>query len=161
MQTLFIVINIIASTILGFISNIIATKFYPDLEKRNKLLFTLFVGSFSFVVLTAILLQYSAKLENVTGAMADKDIHYQVRVLSEENNNAIRDAKVTVEFQGGRLPIDEYTDTNGFTVVTINASNNGKRGRLTVEAQGYELFIQHVTFDQGTLPEVIQLKPRQ
>lgn len=161
MQILFTIISIIASVILAIISNTIATMIQPHLEKRKKLLFSLFVGSFSFVVLTAILLQYSAKSEDVTGLMADNDFDYQVRVLSEENNNAIRDAKVIVELQGGRLPIDEYTDTNGFTVVTINASHNGKRGRLTVEAQGYEPFIQNVTFDQGALPEVIQLKPRQ
>src|SRR5262249_39723759 len=75
---------------------------------------------------------------------------YQVRVQSQNNTQNIAGAKVTLEV-GGIAPLDEFTDSNGIAQLSIDVARAGKSGRLTVEATGYQQYVQNIDVKQDAL----------
>jgi len=60
---------------------------------------------------------------------------------------------------GGKAPVDEITDKNGYASLAIAVTQVDKTGRLTVTAPGYENYDKFVDLVEGTLPETIPLEP--
>ena len=84
---------------------------------------------------------------------------YPVRVQEKGTGRNIPNAKVIIEV-AGQAPLDEITDTNGFTRIFIDASYVGRPARLSVEANGYELYRQEIDLREDILPDIIQLEPK-
>lgn len=86
---------------------------------------------------------------------------YQVRVERIENENRnepIRNAEVIIEI-GGFAPKNDTTDVNGLARIFIDASRAGKPGRLIINADGYEQYIENIDLTLNSLPDVVLLKP--
>jgi hypothetical protein len=85
---------------------------------------------------------------------------YPIRVQALATGNPISNAQVTIEVPE-LAPIDEYTDSNGFTRIVLDASRAGKRGKIIVDAVGYQRYVQEIDLVQGNLSDTIQLKSGQ
>jgi len=81
---------------------------------------------------------------------------YPIRVQAKSSGLNISRAKVTIEV-GGQPPIDDVTDNNGYGELLLPANYVDKSGKLRVEADGYQPFLQTVQLTKGLLPDVIQL----
>ncbi len=80
-----------------------------------------------------------------------------MRVYVKDKDQVIRGAKVTIEV-GGKAPIDDYTDSNGYTRILIPASHSGQPGWLIVEETGYQRWEQSIDLKPDMLPDVIELE---
>ncbi|MBN1935851.1 MAG: hypothetical protein JW934_14370 [Anaerolineae bacterium] len=87
----------------------------------------------------------------------DGSFYYGVRVRIKDKDEAIQGAKVIIEV-GGKAPIDDYTDSNGYTRILIPASHAGQPGRLIVEETGYQRWEQNIDLKPDLLPDVIELE---
>jgi len=54
--------------------------------------------------------------------------------------------------------LDETTDVNGIAVIAIDSSYANQRGRLIVEASGYQRYEQNINLVVAALPDVVQLE---
>ena len=88
----------------------------------------------------------------------DADFAYLVRVQARDTSGAIPNAEVTIEV-GGKAPLDDITDSNGFVRIDIPSSHAGQRGRLIVEATGYRKYTQEIDLKKDALPDVVMLAP--
>lgn len=82
---------------------------------------------------------------------------YPVRVQAKGTDEDIPNAKVIIEVIG-KAPLDEFTDTNGFTRIFIDADHTGQPAKLIVEATGYKRYIQNIDLDKDALPDIVQLE---
>lgn len=83
---------------------------------------------------------------------------YPIRVQEKDSEAKIPNAKITLEV-ADKAPLDEITDSNGFARIRIASSYANKPGKIIVEATDYEQYVQNIDLIEGTLPDVIQLKP--
>jgi hypothetical protein len=83
---------------------------------------------------------------------------YALRVQDHSSGQPIVNAKVTLDVPG-KAPLDEFTDSNGYTRIPVDAIYVGRPGRLQVEASGYQSYIQNIDVTDGTLPHLVQLEP--
>lgn len=84
------------------------------------------------------------------------DFAYQVRVL-DTDGAPIEGAKVTI-MVADLAPLDRYTDSTGFTRLTIDASRVDEEGKLIVEKDGYKRHSQEIDLRRGKLPDDIRLE---
>lgn len=78
-----------------------------------------------------------------------------VRVVASENSEAVAGAKVVLFFTGG--PVAQHTDVHGASTLLLDRAR-GRRGRLTVEKDGFRVHDQDVRLDEDVLIEV-RLEP--
>jgi len=57
------------------------------------------------------------------------------------------------------VPLDETTDVNGIAAIAIDASYAERRGKLIVEASGYQKYEQNINLEVAALPDVVHLRP--
>jgi hypothetical protein len=88
------------------------------------------------------------------GAVATS-LSYALRV-QDGTGQPIGNAKVTLDVPG-KAPLDEFTDTNGYTKIAVGAIYVGQPGVLRVEATGYQAYVKNIDVTEDALPEVIQL----
>lgn len=81
---------------------------------------------------------------------------YLAKVQAQETGKAIPNATFIIEVIGQAL-LDEVTDSNGVARISIEDSHLGQPGKLTVEAAGYEQYIQNIDLTKDELPDLIQL----
>ncbi len=105
------------------------------------------------VVLAALISQGTFSSRNPS-----QSFFYSVRVVDKATGQQIPRAKVTIEV-GGIAPLDDITDSNGYTRFDIDSSRAGKSGRVIVEAPQYQKFMQNIDLVQDALPKMIQLEP--
>ncbi len=89
----------------------------------------------------------------------DGSFYYGVRVYVKDKDQVIQGAKVTIEV-GGQAPIDDFTDSNGYTRILILTSHVGQPGRLIVEETGYQRWEQNIDLKPDLLPDIIELEPK-
>lgn len=95
-----------------------------------------------------------------TPSAVAQDLNHQFRVYDSVTQESIFSAKVTIEKSDGTLPEIKRTDNEGYAVFDIrNSELVGKVGRLRVEANGYETFIQNFTIEGKSLPTDIAMDP--
>lgn len=88
--------------------------------------------------------------------LENSSFSYPVRVQTVEGEE-ISNANVTIEV-AKMAPLNEITDSTGFTRIFIDSSYIKQPGKLIVKANGYERYVQNIDLIDGTLPDVIQLK---
>jgi hypothetical protein len=54
-------------------------------------------------------------------------------------------------------PLNGVTDSNGYVEIQIPDSYVGQRGRLHVQAQGYQSYSEYIQLESGILPDIILL----
>jgi hypothetical protein len=86
----------------------------------------------------------------------DNSFSYPVRVQTSTGID-IPNANVTIDV-AQKAPLNDVTDSTGYARIFIDSSYIGKPGKLIVDVDGYERFIQNIDLIDGTLPDVIQLK---
>jgi hypothetical protein len=69
--------------------------------------------------------------------------YYSARVIGQDTGQNIQNANVTIEV-GGLAPLSEFTGSDGFARITIPGTHANKKGRLTVQAKGYESYIRRI-----------------
>ncbi len=85
-------------------------------------------------------------------------IEYVGRVLSQDTNSPVSNAKVTLDFQGA--PPIVYTDSEGVYRFTINAESSKVSGRVRVDANNYEKYDRNITLYTNLMTiEDIRLVP--
>lgn len=94
----------------------------------------------------------------VTTSPPGADFTYPVRVQARDTGEFIPNAEVTIEV-GGKAPLDDITDSNGFVRIDIPSSHVGQRGKLIVEATGYKRYTQEIDLKKDALPDVVMLEP--
>jgi len=144
-----IITGLIAAAVMGVLTDWLLSKRLP----QNPRLPHILAGILAIIALS-IIAAWPSIQQIITGPRFD----YFVRVQSEDTGENIAGAKVTIEVPG-RPPLDEITDTNGVAGISIDSSYLGKRGRLLVEATGYEIYRQEIDLIEGVLPDTIRLKP--
>jgi len=84
---------------------------------------------------------------------------YQVQVLDSATEQAIQGAHVTIIVGGEIAPIDDYANSKGFVILSIDASRAGKLGKVSIKASGYEDYSDSINLNQDALPKTIKLEP--
>jgi hypothetical protein len=84
---------------------------------------------------------------------------YSLEVEVKETGEAISNARVVIEVSSN-APIDVLTDSNGFARVFIDENRAGEPGRLIVQADGYEKYVQYIDLNPKALPKTVQLEPQ-
>lgn len=82
---------------------------------------------------------------------------YGITVRDAANGQPISNALVTIEVEG-RAPLDGYTDSSGYARLFVAAELAQRPGRLTVEADGYQIERQNVDLWPEQLPDEVRLK---
>jgi len=85
---------------------------------------------------------------------------YNVTVIDDETDQPIAKAQVIIEIGGGKAPLDEFADSNGFARVVVPAAFAEQRGRLVVSSGDYKTFVQEIDLYSERLPDVIRLTHR-
>ena len=88
---------------------------------------------------------------------SSQSFQYPMEVQDRKTGEAIFNAKVTIEVLGN-APINVFTDSNGFTRIFIEEIRAGEPGRITVQADGYETYVQNIDLNSKVLMHVIQLE---
>jgi hypothetical protein len=84
--------------------------------------------------------------------------YYSARVIGQDTGQNIQNANVTIEV-GGLALLSEFTGSDGFARITIPGTHANKKGRLTVQAKGYELHTQNIDLIPNSLSIIVQLEP--
>jgi hypothetical protein len=123
---------------------------------------TVIIGGLCVVIVIAIAIAgFTTGLPRLSGfgvPTTPSSISYPIRVQALATGDPISNAKVTIEVPD-LAPIDEYTDSNGFTRVMLDSSRVGKRGKIIIEAVGYQRYIQEIDLVQSVLPDTIRMSP--
>ena len=82
---------------------------------------------------------------------------YSVRVEMKDGRQIINNAKVSI-IVGGKTPLIEFTDVNGFSLFSIETDYAGSHGILIVEASGFSVYTQNINIFPDKLPAVVQLE---
>ena len=82
---------------------------------------------------------------------------YSVRVEMKDGRQIINNAKVSI-IVGGKTPLIEFTDVNGFSIFSIETDYAGSHGILIVEASGFSVYTQNINIFPDKLPAVVQLE---
>lgn len=82
---------------------------------------------------------------------------YAVTVRDSNSKKPISGAHVLIETGGGLAPKNGYTDSNGYVRITIDAKLVNTKGRLSIEASGYQRFTQEINLTLGELPDEVRL----
>lgn len=82
---------------------------------------------------------------------------YTVTVIDDDTDLPIANAQVTIEI-GGKAPLTEYADSNGFARVVVPATFTKQAGRLIVNADGYRVNRQEIDLYPERLPDTVRLK---
>ena len=84
---------------------------------------------------------------------------YSVTVMDKVSTKPIENAHILIETGGGFAPKNAYTDSNGFVRITIDASQSGRQGRLSISATNYERQTHDIDLTSDALPQEIRLEP--
>lgn len=90
----------------------------------------------------------------------ENSFSYPVRVQDKATGQAIERASVVI-YVPGKAPLDEITDTNGFTRIFIPVSYANQPSKLMVEASGFKKHIQNLDLTGYALPKDISLEKKQ
>jgi hypothetical protein len=104
--------------------------------------FVLFISLCCLVIVTG-----GCKADPNFTSSSRSQIEYVGRVVNQNTNIPIRDAKVTFDFQGA--PPVVYTDSEGIYRFTINVASDKITGRVGVEADNYEKYNRNITLYTG------------
>lgn len=115
---------------------------------------TLFVVGF---MITLFLVACNGNSASPTIDSLANSFSYPVRVQTVTGTD-IPNADVTIDV-AQRAPLNDFTDSTGYARIFVESSYIGKPGKLIVNADGYERFVQNIDLVDGTLPDIIQLKP--
>ena len=86
----------------------------------------------------------------------DNSFSYPIRVQTSTGIE-IPNANVTIDV-AQKAPLNDVTDSTGYARIFIDSAYISKPGKLIVDADGYERFVQNIDLIDGTLPDVIQMK---
>src|SRR5688572_11727906 len=64
---MWLIISVISSVLLGIFSNIVANIIQPHLEKRKKVLISLFLSIFCFTIVASVLANEQSKIRDLPG----------------------------------------------------------------------------------------------
>jgi hypothetical protein len=84
------------------------------------------------------------------------DFNYIVNVQDVNTENPISNAQVTIEVPG-MAPLAVPSDNEGYAVIRIDENHRGERGRLIVEAEGYEIYKKEIDLLPKDPPKEIPL----
>lgn len=87
------------------------------------------------------------------------DFDYAVTVRDRDTIKPISGAHVLIETGGGIAPKNGYTDSNGYVRIAIDAKLVDTKGRLSIEAIGYQRFTQEINLKLDELPAEVRLAP--
>jgi len=98
------------------------------------------------------------KVDNISTPPPDTAFAYQVRVEVKDTTEPISNAEVTLEV-GGKAPLRDITDSNGFARIFVDTAYTGQPGKLIVKATGYSSHTEHIDLRKDVLPTVVRLEP--
>jgi len=91
-------------------------------------------------------------------AGCQRTYYYPVKVQEIGTGKVISNADVIIEVNGKKFFAP--TDEDGLARVPMDSSYSGQPAVLTVEAGGYSRKVKNATLSNGSLPDVVQLKPK-
>jgi len=89
--------------------------------------------------------------------MQPVEFTYEVHVVSAMGEN-LPDTHIIIQV-GGKAPLDEFTDSNGFARIVIDGTYAREPARLIVEREGFHPYTQEIDLYPDGLPDRIPLEP--
>ena len=130
----------------------------PPKSPKNWSLYIIIFAILLFLAVGWLIYKNPFSLDRQPAQMPASEGDYQVRVLDNVTDLPIENANVILQL-GGRAPITDLTDSNGYARIFIDGDLDGQPARLLIETNDYKNQEIDIDVSVDDLPKTIRLEP--